>query len=654
MRRDCLKPDCGTFALMKQTFAAVILLAALGVLCKLAWKSSPRVGDEVPLSPSATTTEKDSADLLDRYETPADHDLVKRTLAKYAQTAVAIEKTDGLRGLALLDRLDLEAIYLYEKHPKDFRLLRESLTDTAAADLLVHWSSYFGLKRSDDTDRSVLVAEIARLSPMQRKWASKYPNALPLILADPDGVSALIARLADDPETLGDAFVVLDLVSLDHGAADLRVALRTIDAHPSLALDAFRLLGAEGFALVTLYGSVLDALGDAMPLDQALIALRVNTEFVDELLVVSQPEVVARHLSHVAASGLGDLVGGHPDALRLVVEYGAFGERAIKNAGADAAEVVFRDYSDASLRHAAVNSLADYGTMALAILDKYALDADFRDVLRKYGSAVIPPIARADASPELLASLRAKSKKSFTESLAEGILAISSESGQTTIRQIRDDGLDRVASLNDSDMKFYQFLPLYDLLHLGGVVGRGQSPSSGEMAWALLDGCFVIADVLSLTAIQPEGAAAVEVARAEVKAAVREGTKTAGSTAIEAAAKGLTREGVEAATEKAARWWAVRAAGGVPKLLARTPEAISQMTLPKITAMAKTYCARAGLRLSEFGPRRFLLQTGAERLLAIPPQKGLKYLSAQMLQAGVGIVAIHKMEEHLASRRPQE
>ena len=45
-------------------------------------------------------------------------DLVRRVYDEYRQNALAIERTDGLRGLTLLDTLDLEAIYLYEKHPE--------------------------------------------------------------------------------------------------------------------------------------------------------------------------------------------------------------------------------------------------------------------------------------------------------------------------------------------------------------------------------------------------------------------------------------------------------------------------------------------------------------------------------------------------------
>ena len=72
----------------------------------------------------------------------------------------------------LLDRLDLEAVFLYEKHPNEFRRLRDALSDDAAADVLLHWREYFGLKRADDTDRAILIAELAALSPPQRGLAA--------------------------------------------------------------------------------------------------------------------------------------------------------------------------------------------------------------------------------------------------------------------------------------------------------------------------------------------------------------------------------------------------------------------------------------------------------------------------------------------------
>ena len=121
-----------------------------------------------------------------------------RVVDRFGRNAQAIEQTDGLRGLALLDRLDIEAIFLYEKHPSEFRRLRDLLGSEAAADVLLHWREYFGLKRADDTDRSKLIAEIARLTPAQQKVAARYPAILPLILADPRGMSGLVDRMNGD------------------------------------------------------------------------------------------------------------------------------------------------------------------------------------------------------------------------------------------------------------------------------------------------------------------------------------------------------------------------------------------------------------------------------------------------------------------------
>ena len=68
----------------------------------------------------------------------------------------------------------------------------------------------------------------------------------------------------------------------------------------------------------------------------------------------------------------------------LIVEHGTRGEQALAQAGPDAADVIYDDFADAMLRKQAVEALAVHGTMALAMLDKYATDADFRDILRTY------------------------------------------------------------------------------------------------------------------------------------------------------------------------------------------------------------------------------------------------------------------------------
>ncbi len=329
---------------MKRLLAIAVLVSALAVLCKLAIKPSGMAGRSPFAQPAASGGQAASieqsdraqvdveAALISKYQSASPHDreLVTRVAGRFGQNAQAIEQTDGLRGLLLLDRLDIEAIFLYEKHPVEFRRLRDSLGGDAAADVLLHWREYFGLKHADDTDRRTLIAQIARLTPSQQKIAARYPSALPLVLADPQGMSGLIARMRGDEQALGDALAVLCFMSLEQGPADLQSALQTLDLHGALALEAFRKQGPEGFALVRLYGPTLEALGDSVPLDQALIVLRVNAAYIDELLHSHRPETVAGHIRHAAAAGLTELVAGSPDALRLIVEYGRNGERALE------------------------------------------------------------------------------------------------------------------------------------------------------------------------------------------------------------------------------------------------------------------------------------------------------------------------------------
>jgi hypothetical protein len=665
---------------MKRTIALAVLIAALGTLVKLTFKpvgpgdrtsaaAAPSAGISAPAERFETESDPRTK-LTEKYATDAQpvRELVARVAERFGWNAQAIDRTDGLRGLVLLDRLDLEAVFLYEKHPTEFRRLRGYLGGDAAADVLLHWREYFGLKHADDADRSILIAEIASLTPAQQRIAARHPSMLPLILTDPVGITQFMERLAGDEKRLADMLAVLSFVNLEHGPSDLQVALQTFELHGPLALEAFRRHGLEGFALVRLYGPVLEAVGNALPLDQSLILLRVNADYVDELLKTHRPETVAGHLRHVSAAGLTEMAGGSSNALRLVVEYGVPGERALRKAGPDAADVVFADFSDPTLRRQAVAALASHGPMALAMLDKYAPDPDFREILRAHGAAVIPPIAQADAGPEMLAYLSAKGRRSFTESLALAALFASGDNGQATIRTIKNDGLERVAQLNQSEIRFYQFLPLYDVIHLGNVMRRGYSPTSSEMTWALVDGCFVVADVLSLAVVQPEGAIAVETVRTEVKAAAREGARSAGRDLVETAAEstgkavarhetgsGLERAGAAGHTSlsgKWTRWWTVRSSGGFYQVMRQIPEALPRLSLAQLTEMAGPLAAKAGMRLSAWKPIR-LLKDGTEMMLSIPPERGLKYLSAQAIQAGVGVVGFHKMEEHLTSRRPR-
>ena len=172
-----------------------------------------------------------------------------------------------------------------------------------------------------------------------------------------------------------------------------------------------------------------------------------------------------------------------------------------------------------------------------------------------------------------------------------------------------------MAQLSDSNIQFYQFLPMYDVIHLGNVLRQGYAPTSGEMTWALVDGCFVVADVLSLASVQPEGVVAAEAIRSEVKGSVRQGVGTAARMLAEAGgestSEALLRRGAGSISERLARWWTVRSAGGIYRVLRRLPEALPQLSLGEITQMAGPLCTKAGIRLTAWRPVRFL-RDGAE------------------------------------------
>ena len=203
---------------------------------------------------------------------------------------------------------------------------------------------------------------------------------------------------------------MLDFVSLDEGPSSLQTALSTLEQRRELALDAFRMFGPEGFALVGLYGEVLAAIGPSTALDDALIALRVNSDDLDVLLGSRTPESIARLIDHATAVGLLADLGGSPHALRLLAEHGEAGDLALKKAGADAADIVFEDYDESVLRDRAVVAIGEHGMTAAALLSKYATDPDFRAILREHGSAIVPADRTGRLRPRGVIGLSSRSR----------------------------------------------------------------------------------------------------------------------------------------------------------------------------------------------------------------------------------------------------
>ena len=186
---------------MKRAFAIAALVAAVAVLTKLTFK--PVVPDSssssVPIahSPNSSADEGTAAHpdpksgLIAKYRSspPEILDTVARVAERFGRNAQD-DRADRRSARAGAARPagpggDLPLRKASRRIPPAARLSGQD----AAADLLLHWREYFGLKRADDTDRGILIAQIASLTPAQQRLAARYPSALPLILADPAGVT---------------------------------------------------------------------------------------------------------------------------------------------------------------------------------------------------------------------------------------------------------------------------------------------------------------------------------------------------------------------------------------------------------------------------------------------------------------------------------
>ena len=176
------------------------------------------------------------------------------------------------------------------------------------------------------------------------------------------------------------------------------------------------------------------------------------------------------------------------------------------------------------------------------------------------------------------------------------------------------------------------------------------------MTWALVDGCFVVADVLSLAALQPEGVVAAEAARSRGQGRRPRGGPGRSAASWprrpprSAARPTAAREGAEATAERLSRWWAVRLAGGTYPLLRRLPEALARLSLGEIARPGPPALRQGRPAAEHLGARSGSSGTASAVLQAIPAERGLKYVAAQVVQAGVGVVALP--QDGRASRLP--
>jgi hypothetical protein len=631
---------------MKRIVAVTVLFGALAVAAKLALKPAPARSPSAPsaaalVAVSNTASHTQSArgadgELLARF--PGAREFVAQQLATFGHNARRIAASDGLGGLRLLGSLGDAAVCLYEEQPEEFRRLSVvAATGPGAVALLAAWGEYFDPRRSDAQATTLLAAALSKLPPRARRVAEQTPEALPFLLLEP-------RRTADTLERHGpSALEPLAFVDLSDGGESLRRALVLMERHGKLAMAACEEAGPAGLLLVGAYGPLLAELEPELGLSQSLAAVAVGADDLDELLATHRTRSLAHAMIHLNDRGLLADAASQRYAVRLAVEFADEGEQVLQSAGPHAAKLIYGRYPDGPLRNAVVRAIAQAGPAAAVAAEKCADSDGFRRIVERDGAAAVVAVAAAVSAEENRAFLAEKSDRTWSEAFALAALRLAGDSGEQTINLVARDGINRVRFLAEPSLEYYQLLPLYDLTHLGGVMFQGYRPTRGELAWAGLDAGLVAFDALSLLALQPEGAVAAETARAGAKSATKVAAKTAAREAVEHAAESVAQRVAGRATEQLVETAASHAGR-------QAVAAVEQAGSASSTRLAGSLAHRIGVRLSRWEAPAFA-RTGCSLVMSLPARRANKYVAVNAAQAGVGVLAIEKMEEYLSTRR---
>lgn len=631
---------------MKRFFLCTILIAALAVAAKLAFKREPagpsavrsaHPSATIPRSePTAVIDQSGDSKLLARY--PDERELIEKLLQSFGHNTRQIAATDGLRGLRLLDELGDAAICLYAERPDEFRKLGVAISaDADSAKLVGAWSRYFDPRQADRQATTIVTTELCKLPARARRLAKQTPEALPFLLTD-------YRRTADVLERLGPAALEpLAFVDLSDRGESLRRALNVLDRHGKLAIAATDELGPAGFLLVERFGPLIAELEPELGIRDSLGVVASALDDLDELVPTHRTTTLAETILHLKNRSLLVSAAGTRYGLRLAVEFGRDGERIIETVGPRAADVIYRHYPEGPQRNAVVQAIVQGGVPAAVAAEKFASSDRFRRIVERDGPTAVLAVTAACSAEESREFLAAKSKRTWSEGLALTALRLAGDSGDKTIRTIDRDGVARVQALAATNVEFYQLLPLYDLSHLGGVLVQGYVPTRGEFAWAGVDAGLIAFDALSLMTLQPEGVAAAESVRATAKSGVKAAVKTG--------ARAVVEEATETLAARTARTAASELARETSEQLGKRATAAGQHAAETASAeLATSLARRSGIRLVRWQTLVSATNGASRSLAALPRNRLTKYVSVNAAQAGVGLLAVHKMEEYLEGR----
>ena len=454
----------------------------------------------------------------------------------------------------------------------------------------------------------------------------------------------LVASHHDALERLGPAALEpLAFVDLSDRGESLRRALGVLDRHGKLAIAATDELGPAGFLLVERFGPLIAELEPELGIRDSLTVVASALDDLDELVPTHRTTSLAETILHLQNRGLLVTTAGTRYGLRLAVEFGRDGERVLETVGPAAAGVIYRRYCEGKQRNAVVQAIAQGGVSAAVAAEKFASSDKFRRIVERDGTPAILAVAAACSAEESREFLAAKSNRTWSEGLALAALRLAGDTGDKTIRTIDRDGIDRVQALAGTEIEFYQLLPLYDLSHLSGVLVQGYAPTRGEFAWAGVDAGLIVFDALSLMTLQPEGVAAAESVRATAKSGAKAAVKTGTRAVVEEATESVAARTARTAASELAR-------ESAEQLGKRTAAAGQHAAEAASAELATSLARRSGIRLVSWETLVSATHGASQSLAVLPRSRLTKYVAVNAAQAGVGLLAVHKMEEYLEGR----
>lgn len=544
----------------------------------------------------------------------------------YGRTALNVARDHGSVGLDGLRVLGTEGVELIRSQPDTFRLLAERLGSERGIRLLalledqvVDVARHGGLP--------MLIDRVEGLSGEAARLGNSKPQLLPLLILAPEQVTAVIRK---HPDVAPQCLMIVDLAKGPTGVLGM---CDVIEKRAEKARQWFDARGADGLFLAHQFPDLVEH-NPRGSLPEFLQMLRTNAAFmaslhegeprrlalaaIDSLLDADAALPALGDADPVPADGrfrglLVRIACDDPHTVRLVMEHG---QAALEVMTATAREWAASRASVPRLLYEAYDPAREplahrhaWGSLTIPESRRAALFA-----LQAF--ARWPELAREDLHPQAneFLSLLSATDSRFPAWAAENEWLRQSSARKDRIaadeawKSMMEQRTDFLDAQTKTGSEVHEFLPLYDTCRLLWVLGKGYTPTTGDVIFAVIDVVATAWDLATLGA----GSAAT--------GAIKGGAKGLGKTALELGEQAVKKTGREQ-TQSAVS----RASNGILATVARSPAVVRQL-------------ANTGVRRSATGLEvmaRGALAVAGGQALGIPIRIGRYVVSETAINYGV-------------------